>query len=321
MCVMRTFRDNDLAALAATQYGVVSRAQVKACGLSDRAIVERVRAGRLHRIHRGVYAVGHTALRGEGRLLAAALACGPAAVLSDATAGGVWGVRPTSAARIDVTVPSDAGRRGPAIVRLRRRAGLTAADVTRKDGLPVTSLARTLLDLAAAIPVKQLDRALEQAEILRLLDAGPIEEVLARNHGRPGAAKLARALAMYRGPQNTRSPLEHDFLTLLDRHGLPRPIVNGHVMGYEVDAHWPGTSLIAELDGRRHHGTTAAFERDRLRDARLVAAGYTVMRFTAKRLREEAGAVAAEVGAALSARFAAGTARPSAGTGCAPARR
>jgi hypothetical protein len=321
MCAMRTFGDNELAALAATQHGVVSRAQIKACGLSDRAIVERVRAGRLHRIHRGVYAVGHTALGGEGRRLAAVLACGPAAVLSHATAASVWGLRQTDSARIDVTVPSGAGRRGPAIVRLRRRPGLIAADVTRKDGLPVTTVARTLLDLSATLRAKQLDRAVEQAEILQLLDVAAIDELLARERGRPGAARLSRALQVYAPEPATRSQLEADFLTLVAAHGLPRPLVNQIIEGLEVDAHWPRALLVAELDGRRHHATTAAFERDRERDAALAAAGYTVMRFTWRRIQRDPAGVARDVREALSARSAAGTGRRSAGTGSSPAPR
>jgi very-short-patch-repair endonuclease len=307
MCDMRTFPDNDLAALAATQHGVVSREQLRRCGFGDRMIVDRVAAGRLHRIHRCVYAVGHTALRREGRLMAAALACGPGAVLSHATAASVWDLRPTSAARIDVTIPSAKGRQGPAVVRLRRRPGLNATDVTRRNGLPVTNLHRTLLDLAATIRASALDRALEQAEKLQLLDVTPIAELLERERGRPGAPALAKAIRQY-APEPTRSDLEADFLALCESRGLPRPSVNTWIEGYEVDAHWPGTLLVAELDSRRHHHTTAAFERDRLRDAALAAAGYTVMRFTARRILWDAAGVARDARKALSARSPAGTA-------------
>jgi hypothetical protein len=269
-----------------------------------------VRAGRLHRIHRGVYAVGHKRLSREGRLMAAALACGPGAVLSHATAASVWNLRPTSAAKIDVTLPSAKGRTGPSNVRLRRRPGLIATDVTRHNALPVTTPARTLLDLAATIRAPALDRALEQAEKLELLDMTPIVELLERERGRPGAPALARAIRQY-APEPTRSDLEADFLALCDAHGLPRPTMNTWIEGYEVDAHWPGTFLVAEIDSRKHHHTTAAFERDRRRDAWLAGAGYTVLRFTWRRIVTEPQGVAVDVRRALSARSAAGTAPPS----------
>ena len=310
MCDMRTFPDIELAELAAKQHGAVSREQRKACGFSDRMLVDRVRAGRLHRIHRGVYAVGHKRLSREGRLMAAALACGPGAVLSHATAASVWDLRPTNAAKVDVTIPSSKGRQAPAVVRLRRRPGLSAADVTRHNGLPITTPARTLLDLAAVVRPAALDRALEQAEKLQLLDTTPIHELLERERGRPGAPAFARAIQQY-APEPTRSDLEAEFIALCRTHDLPRPSMNTWIEGYEVDAHWAGTLLVAELDSRRHHHTTAAFERDRLRDAALAAAGYTVMRFTARRIQHDAAGVARDVRKALSARSAAGTARRS----------
>ena len=310
MCDMRTFPDIDIAELAAEQHGVVSREQLRACGLSDRGIADRVRAGRLHRIHRGVYAVGHKRLSREGRLMAAALACGPGAVLSHATAASIWNLRPTNASKIDITIPSAKGRRGPANIRLRRRPGLLATDVTRKSNLPITTPARTLLDLAATIRAPALNRALEQAEKLELLDMTPIAELLERERGRPGAPALTRAIEQY-APEPTRSDLEADLLALCATHGLPRPSPNTWIEGYEVDAHWPGTLLVAELDSRRHHHTTAAFERDRLRDAALAAAGYTVMRFTFRRIQSDAAGVARDLRKALNARSAAGTARPS----------
>src|SRR4051812_36369972 len=158
MCGMRMQADIELAALAARQHGVVCRAQLHACGLGDRAIHDRVAAGRLHRVHRGVYAVGHMALTRDGRLLAAVLACGPGAVLSHATAASVWGLRHSNAARIHVTVPSAAGRSGPAIVRLHRVATLRDEHRTRVGRLPVTTPARTLFDLAATVPRRALER-------------------------------------------------------------------------------------------------------------------------------------------------------------------
>lgn len=309
---MGAFPDIDIAALAAEQHGVVSRVQLVALGLSAKAIERRIAAGRLHRIHRGVYAVGHRRLSREGRLMAAALACGPGAVLSHATAASVWDLRPTNAAKIDVTIASAKGCTGPSNVRLRRRPGLTATDVTRKTNVPVTTVARTLLDLASVVRPAALDRALEQAEKLQLLDVTPIAELLERERGRPGAPALANAIQQY-APEPTRSDLEADFLALCDDHDIPRPSINTWIEGYEVDAHWPGTLLVAELDSRRHHHTTAAFERDRIRDSALAAAGYTVMRFTSRRILWDPAGVARDLRKALSARARslAGTARPS----------
>jgi len=291
-------KDRRLAALAAMQWGVVSRAQLSGAGLDKDAVARRVARGRLHRLHPGVYAVGHTALRAEARWLAAALACGPGAVLSHVTAGAIWDLRPASTAAIDVTVPSGAGRAAPHGVRLHRHAALRPEEVTVRDGLPVTTPARTLLDLAATRPRRELERALDQAEVLQLFDLGALHAVA---DGRAGTRPLRAALSEHEaGTTVTRSELEELLLAVCARHGLPRPMVNARVAGFEVDALFPGAKLVLEADSWRFHGRRRDFERDRAKDARLAVAGFRVVRLTDRRLRREPAKVAAELRALLS---------------------
>jgi predicted transcriptional regulator of viral defense system len=158
--------DQRLAALAATQYGVVSRAQLLALGFGRGGVERRVAAGRLHRRHRGVYTVGHTVLSRNGAYLAAVLVCGPHAVLSHRSAAALWGLRPSDAPRIDVTVPRTSGVRTTDAIVVHRP--LLAPDPMTHDGIPVTTPGRTLADLALALPRRQLEKAVEAAERLRL---------------------------------------------------------------------------------------------------------------------------------------------------------
>jgi hypothetical protein len=280
--------DSRLANLAARQHGVVSRQQLVALGFGERAIARRVAAGRLHRLHRGVYAVGHTIVNRNGRYLAAVLASGPGAVLSHRSAAALWGMRPSAAARIDVTVARTSGFRSTSAIAVHRPR-LPAAVVVR-DAIPVTTPGRTLTDLATALPRRQLEKAAEMAEVLRLhVEIDP-------NH--PGAKRLAQVLDGHDLETMTRSGLEDAFLALCDRYEIPRPLVNHRVEGFEVDFCWPEQRLIVETDGR-HHTTRAAFESDRAQDALLTSIGWRVMRFTAKQVRRASAEVAALV---LSAR-------------------
>jgi hypothetical protein len=279
--------DARLARLAARQYGVVSSAQLYEMGFDRFAVRRRVEVGRLHRLHRGVYAVGHTIVPPKGRWLAAVLACGPSAVLSHRSAAALWGIRPTAAARIDVTVPHTSGFRSSAAIVVHRSR--RPVDTTKRDGIPVTTAGQTLADLATALPRRQLEKAAETAEALRL------HVVVDDRH--PGARRLAEA-SEHDLTHTTRSPLEDEFLELCDAHGIPRPLVNHRVEGFEVDFCWPDERLIVETDGGRHR-TRAAFERDRARDALLTARGWRVMRYTTKQVRRGPERVAALV---LSAR-------------------
>jgi very-short-patch-repair endonuclease len=285
---MRTQRDIDLAvaALADRQYGIVSRAQLLALGLTAGAIGRGVRSQRLRPLHRGVYAVGHRALRREAYWLAAVHASGPGAVLSHADAAALWGLRPIRGAVIDVTVPTAGGRRARRGVRLHRSAALMPAETTTTDdGIPVTTPARTVLDLAATLPRRGLERALDQAEVLRLFDLAALDATIEAHPGRPGTPLLRAVLHEHHaGTTVTRSELEELFLDLCDRRGIARPQVNVRVAGLEVDFHWPDRSLVVEVDGYRYHGTRRAFERDRARDATLIAAGLRVLRVTHRQL-------------------------------------
>jgi len=267
--------------LAACQHGVVERGQLRELGFDNAAIARRIRAGRLHRLHRGVYAVGHTVLSRNGAYLAAVLACGPYAVLSHRSAAALWGLRPSDAPRIDVTVPRTCGFRTTRTIVVHRP--LRTPDPMTHAGIPVTTPGRTLADLATALPRRQLENAVEAAERLRL------HLVIDDDH--PGAKRLQDAAGA--DIPFTRSELEIAFLELCDRYAVPRPLVNTIQEGFEVDFCWPEHRLIVETDGHEHHGTRAAFERDRARDALLTALDWRVMRFTDHRVRTAAAGVAA----------------------------
>jgi hypothetical protein len=237
--------------------------------------------GRLHGLYRGVYAVGHTALRLEGRRLAAVLACGPGAVLSHVSAAAHWGLLHTAAAKIDVTVA--ANRRARGAIRLHRTRSLDARDTTTHEHIPITTIARTLLDLAATTNEHRLERALAQAHHLRIYDHTQITDVLARANGHRGTTALAQATAR-EDPTLTASDWEVRMLALIREAGLPEPLVN-HALdapdhGYcRPDFYWPAHNLIVETDGWETHGTRPAFEHDRAKDAALTAAGFRVVRF------------------------------------------
>jgi very-short-patch-repair endonuclease len=288
--------DRALAALAGRQYGVVARDQLRALGLGETGIAERLRTARLLRLHRGVYAVGHLELRRQGHWLAAVLACGEGAVLSHASAAALWNIRGSAATVVDVTVPTRAGRGRRTGMRVHRTARLTGDEVTVHEGIPVTSVARTLLDLADVLPESALKRAIDETEFLRLFDLTALTTVVHSNPGRRGT-RLLRASS--RPPELTRSQLEERFLGALDRHGLPRPEVNVRVGGFGVDFLWRAAGLIVETDGWQAHGTRAAFERDRLRDRRLARAGFATLRVTRRAVRYDEEAIVDDVRALL----------------------
>jgi very-short-patch-repair endonuclease len=270
-----------VARLASRQWGVVSRPQLRALGVSRGAVEHWLSVGRLQPLYRGVYAVGHRALRVEGRRLAAVLACGAGAVLSHRTAAAHWGLLRTDQTGIDVTALR--GRHGAPGIRLHRSRSLDAKDTTSHHGIPITTVHRTLLDLAATARGSELERAVAQAERLRVYDHRAITHLIARANGHRGRAALAEATA--REAKWTRNEWEAAFLNLLREAGLPEPLTNdafevpdhGHC---EPDYHWPACRVIVELDGFETHGTRAAFRADRAKDAALTAAGYRVLRFT-----------------------------------------
>lgn len=279
-----------IAILADRQHGVVAHGQLVDLGFGEAAIQRRLAAGRLHRIHRGVYAVGHTSLRREGRLMAAILACGDGAMVSHRSAAVLWGLHRSSRAVIDVTAPR--GLRGRPGIVVHRTRSPHPDDRALLHGIPITSVARTLLDLAAVVSRRQLERAVDEAERLRLFDMRAIEELLRRSRGHRGAKRLRAVIADATEPPATRMELERRFAELCRDHELPRPAFNVTVEGFEVDAAWPDRKLIVELDSWTFHGGRNAFEADRERDAALQLAHYRVIRLTWRRLSRQPAGVA-----------------------------
>jgi hypothetical protein len=240
-----------------------------------------VQAGRLRVAYRGVYAAGGAVLRVEGQRLAAVLACGDQAVLSHRSAAAHWELLATSQTRIDVTAP--ATRHGTPGIRLHRTRSLDAQDTTNHQGIPTTTIARTLLDLAATVRDDQLERALAQAMYLQVYDHRAITDVIQRSNGHRGAKSLEQATRQE--PQITKSDWETRMLRLVRGANLPPPICNRplHAPDHgecKPDFYWAAHDLIVETDGWEAHRTLAAFRNDRAKDAALTAAGYKVLRFT-----------------------------------------
>lgn len=283
------FRERALAELAGQQHGVVARRQVVGLGFGGDAIAHRIAVGRFHVVFAGVYAVGHAAIGREGRWMAAVLASGEGAVLSHRSAACLWGLRIKAPAPHDVTVTCSTG----SIRGLRRHRSILLRDeLAVRDGVPVTCVARTLFDIAAGAAPWEFERAVREAEFLRLPLAPSLEEVYERRRGRRGA-KLVRATLenLSRLPGGTsRSGLEDRFLRFVRSAGLPLPETNALLRlegnSYEADCVWREQRVIAELDGHQAHGTRSAFEEDRERDRRLQARGWRVVRITWRHLNQ-----------------------------------
>jgi very-short-patch-repair endonuclease len=275
--------DREIAKLADRQHGVVALWQLLALGIGRGAIEWRVANGRLHRLHQGVYAVGHRKLAWRGVLIAAVLACGPEAVLSHRSAARLWGIRPDNRRDVDVTVPSRGAHRRKGIQPHSVRT-LDPRDTTTIDGIPVTTLPRTLLDLAEVVPKDHLIKAITQAEIKGIIDLRALEAQMARSPGRRGHKPLRAILSDAVIEPHTRQELEHRFLQLIHEAKLPRPLINTLVEGYQVDAVWPHAKIIVELDSWEFHRHRNAFEGDRERDFVLTLAKYRVVRITWRQL-------------------------------------
>lgn len=257
----------------------------------------RLESGRLHRLHPGVYAVGHAALSTEGRYLAAVCAGGPDAALSHRSAAACWGLlRVQPRAAVDVTTARRSRKPAPGVL-LHRTRRLAGEEVTRRAGVPVTSVARTVLDLADCVTLHELERCVHEAAVLRILAPAELTAVLARANGRRRLATL-RAL-LEEPPAPTRSALEDRFLALCRDAGLPSPEAGVRLAGMEVDFLWPSHRLVVEVDGFAFHGTRAAFERDRRRDAALARAGHRVARFSWRQVTASAEEVSTTVRALL----------------------
>lgn len=259
--------DLALARIAADQHGVVTTAQLRCVGFDKSAIDRRVKAGRLLRVHRGVYAVGHLPPSPHARAMAAVLACGPNALLSHRSAGALYGLIRHDGP-VDITSPTNRSHAGITLHRSQ------TTERTIHYGIPTTTPARTLIDLADVLDPTRLTRAVNEARLRTLLtDTALIEAIEAA----PG--RRTNGLLPTHAP--TRSAFEDAFLRFIDRYDLPHPEVNAHLHGYEVDMLFRAQRLVVELDGRNHQHT---FEADRERDAHLLAHGFATLRITWPRL-------------------------------------
>jgi very-short-patch-repair endonuclease len=273
--------DAQVAEIARRQHGAVSLAQLRDCGLSSTAVRERQRAGRLHRMHRGVYAVGHTAPSDQRSWMAAVLAMGGGdasgggAVLSHRSAAELWGLLPSSAGPVDVSLRNRNGKRKREGIRIHRPVLLNPAETTVRRGVPVTSPARTLADLRAVVSGRELRRAIRQADFLGLA-TGP--DIVG---------------------DRTRSELERRFLWLCGRFHLPKPAVNAKIGAMAVDFCWVERKLVVETDGYQPHRGREAFESDRARDLRLRGLGYEVVHLSYRQVFDEPREVLAVLEPAL----------------------
>jgi very-short-patch-repair endonuclease len=273
--------------LARRQHGVITRAQLLELGLSEGAVDHRVARGWLHPVQRGVYAVGRPQLTRLGTLLAAVLSCGPGAALSHEAAAEVLGIRRQRPGPIDVTVPG--GRRRRPGVRVHR-AALPLAEVAERHGIPVTTVVRTLVDLATRLSKDELEAAVNEADRLDLVDPERLREALDEMQSRKGAVALKRILDR-RSFTLTDSVLERRFLAIVRRAALPLPQTQQRVNGFRVDFWWPDLGLVVETDGLRYHRTPAQQARDRRRDQAHIAAGLKPLRFTHAQIAYEPGEV------------------------------
>jgi predicted transcriptional regulator of viral defense system len=287
------FLDQALSVLALEQHGVFTLQQLRELGLTDAAVHKRVAAGRLHRIHHGVYSlVPRELLTREGLYMAAVLACGEGAVLSHRSAARLHGLGNYGNHRIEVTVPSRSTRTHSGVA-VHRSTTLTESDVTVVNGIPTTTIPRTLFDLGEAITARQLERAFDQADAMQALDLNEITDQLARNATRT-AAKAVRHLLKthYIGSTPTENEFEDRFLALTRSLGLPDPTPQFYIDPGDgeplirADFAWPDRKIVVETDGRKTHGTRQSFESDRRRDQRLTAAGWTVIRTTWRQLTQ-----------------------------------
>lgn len=274
--------------LARAQHGVVAHRQLREFGLSGQAIQHRVSMGRLHRVERGIYAVGRPGLTRHGRWMAAALGCGPRAVLSHRSAAALFGIGSESRDWIEVSVPFVSPRERPG-VRVRRRPKLRASDVTTHDGIPVTVPVLTVIDIARS-PDVNLERAINEADRLDLVDPESLAAALDDFPSQPGVGRLRDLLGKLTF-RMTDSELERRFLPLVADAGLPMPLTRQYVNAFKTDFFWPELRLVVETDGLRYHRTPAQQARDRVRDQAHLAAGFIPLRFTHWQVRYEPGHV------------------------------
>lgn len=289
-----------IARLAGKQHGVVTRGQLRELGLLDGAIDDRIASGYLQPLFRGTFAVGHRAISRKSRMLAASLACESGTVLSHGSAAELLDLWDKRLPIVHVIPPDWSGRK-ISDIRWHRVRLPEADEITIRDGIRCTTVSRTIVDMAGQSGWGQLRRLVEQAAILRLLDRDEIDLVLSRGRRR-GAPRLRAVLSPWRRlPKDLRirSRLEARLLPILIEEGLPSPRCNtrlqidGHRL--EIDMLWEKQKLAIETDGEETHGTPVAFQRDRLRDQLLLAAGYRTARVTWLQVQGEPTAVAGRI--------------------------
>jgi very-short-patch-repair endonuclease len=303
--------DAAIAELARKQHGVVGREQLLELEMGSRAIESRIEREQLHRVHHGVYKVGYRRISRKGWWMAAVLASGPGACLSHRSASRLWRLFPPGSEWVEVTCPSGSRTRRNGIICHQSVIAEDEWDVV--DEIPVTSPFRTIFDLAAILDLRELERALHEAEVQELRDRVSLPMLLERYPGRRGARTLRAVLGSEEPVAITRNDFEEAFLLLVDAHGLPRPRMNADlaVRGrfFEIDALWEEQRVAVELDSRSVHGTTKRFETDRQRDRILVAEGWKTMRVTWGQLQKEPDEIAADLSALLLIPYGAGAFR------------
>jgi very-short-patch-repair endonuclease len=270
--------------LAELQHGVVARWQLQELGFSRRAVEVRLSNGRLHSVGHGVFAVGRPHLTVRGRWMVAVLSCGPSAVLSHGSAAALWGIG-FQKHLIEVSVRTCSPRRQSGVLA-HRRAGLRDVDLTRLDGIPTTGPIRTIVDVAARLDPEGIERMVNEADRLDLVDPDTLRDALGPYRGQRGVARL-RAVLDRHTFRLTRSGLERRFLRIAERAGMAVPETRQWVNGFEVDFYWPELGLVVETDGVRYHRTPARQTRDRRRDQTHTVAGLTQLRFTEAQIKFE----------------------------------
>jgi len=291
---------HELARLATRQYGVVGRDQLHDLGYSDPSIKRAVAAGRLHAWHRSVFAVGHRDLNRHALCMAAILFRGPGALISYQSAIWLWGMERTLEVPVNVSVPwRGHAHGGPA---LHHCPALRDEDATMIERLPVTSVPRTLLDYASAAKKFRLERAIDMADRLDLLDPAAVNLITEEVRGHRGAKPLRRAMVIYHERGFTRSGGEKAMLAALADAGVDRPAVNSVLEGYELDFFWERERFAVELDSWEHHRSRQSFEADRKRQDNLAMAGIEMIRITGSRLKREPRQVAVGIAEHLNRR-------------------
>jgi very-short-patch-repair endonuclease len=298
-----TWPDQAVASIAEGQRGLISRRQLGDLGVCRSAIARALARGRLHAIYRGVYAVVPLAvLPPFAREQAAVLTCGDDTFVSHQSAAAIWGIAPLRADDVHVTVVRRQAGRSRDGIRIHRVDALLPRDRRVRDGIPVTSPARTILDLASELAPREVERALDEAIVQRLMTLAALRAVLVQYPARRGCSTLRELIDEGRTTTITRSEAEERMLALVRKAGLPPPEVNAKLGRYTIDFLWRRERVVVEVDGHRYHSNRYALERDHARDAELQARGYLVIRITWRELCNSPELVLARIAQALALR-------------------